>query len=134
MNVLDLFSLKGKVALVTGCRRGIGFAMAQALAEAGADIVGVSAQMEGADSAVGKYVTSLGRKFWGFSCDFSDRKALYGFVEKVNREAPPIALRRDTRERAPARRAFRGSASGAPAPRQGRARFRQPSPAVLPNR
>ncbi len=92
MNVLELFSLKDKVALVTGCRRGIGFAMAQALAEAGADIVGVSAQMEGADSEIGKYVTSLGRKFWGFSCDFSDRKALYEFIDKVNREAPPIDI------------------------------------------
>lgn len=92
MNVLELFSLKGKVALVTGCRRGIGFAMAQALAEAGADIVGVSAQMEGADSEIGKYVTSLGRNFWGFSCDFSDRKALYAFIDKVNREAPPIDI------------------------------------------
>ena len=92
MNVLELFSLKGKVALVTGCRRGIGFAMAQALAEAGADIVGVSAQMEGANSEIGKYVTSLGRKFWGFSCDFSDRKALYEFIDKVNREAPPIDI------------------------------------------
>ncbi len=92
MNVLELFSLKGKVALVTGCRRGIGFAMAQALAEAGADIVGVSAQMEGADSEIGKYVTSLGRKFWGFSCDFSDRKALYEFIDKVNGEAPPIDI------------------------------------------
>ena len=92
MNVLELFSLKGKVALVTGCRRGIGFAMAQALAEAGADIVGVSAQMEGANSEIGKYVTSLGRKFWGFSCDFSDRKALYEFIAKVNREAPPIDI------------------------------------------
>ncbi len=92
MNVLELFSLKDKVALVTGCRRGIGFAMAQALAEAGADIVGVSAQLEGTDSEIGKYVTSLGRKFWGFSCDFSDRKALYEFIDKVNREAPPIDI------------------------------------------
>lgn len=40
---LDLFKLDGKVALVTGCKRGIGKAMAIALAEAGADIVGVSA-------------------------------------------------------------------------------------------
>ena len=39
MPVLDDFQLDGKIALVTGCRRGIGKAMAVGLAEAGADIV-----------------------------------------------------------------------------------------------
>ena len=92
MSVLDLFKLSGKTALVTGCRRGIGMAMTQALAEAGADIVGVSAQMEGADSEIGKYVTTLGRKFHGYSCDFSDRKALYAFIEKVNADVPQIDI------------------------------------------
>jgi len=43
MHVLEQFKLQGKIALVTGCRRGIGRAMAVALAEAGADIIGVSA-------------------------------------------------------------------------------------------
>ena len=42
-SVLDLFRLEGRTALVTGCRRGIGQALACALAEAGADIIGVSA-------------------------------------------------------------------------------------------
>ena len=36
---MSFFSLEGKTALVTGCKRGIGFAMAEALAEAGADII-----------------------------------------------------------------------------------------------
>ena len=40
----DLFDLSGKTALVTGARRGIGAGMALALAEAGADIIGASAQ------------------------------------------------------------------------------------------
>ena len=40
------FDLAGRLAVVTGCRRGIGLAMTTALAAAGADIVGVSAQLE----------------------------------------------------------------------------------------
>jgi len=39
----DLFRLDGQTALVSGCSRGIGRAMAEGLAEAGADIIGVSA-------------------------------------------------------------------------------------------
>ena len=39
---MNLFNLEGKTALVTGCKKGIGMAMAIALAEAGADILGVS--------------------------------------------------------------------------------------------
>ena len=46
MGILDLFRLDGKTALVTGCRRGIGRGFAQALAEAGADIVGVTPARE----------------------------------------------------------------------------------------
>ncbi|MEO8399241.1 MAG: SDR family NAD(P)-dependent oxidoreductase, partial [Ignavibacteriaceae bacterium] len=43
--MLDKFKLDGKTALVTGCKRGIGRAFAVALAQAGADIVGVSASL-----------------------------------------------------------------------------------------
>jgi 2-deoxy-D-gluconate 3-dehydrogenase len=45
MSVASLFSLSGKTALVTGCQKGIGKTMAVALAEAGANIVGVSATL-----------------------------------------------------------------------------------------
>ena len=75
MGVLDWFKLDSKTALVTGSRRGIGRGMAEGLAEAGADIIGVSAQME-EDSEVGKAVRAAGRKFHGYACDFSDRKAV----------------------------------------------------------
>src|SRR5690242_2194184 len=91
MGVLDSFKLDGKTALVTGARRGIGRGMAEALAEAGADIIGVSAQME-EDSEVGKAVGAAGRKFSGYACDFSDRKAVYALLEKVQAEHPVIDI------------------------------------------
>ena len=83
MSILSSFTLSGKTALVTGCKRGIGKAMAIGLAEAGADIVGVSASLESEGSEVGAAVAALGRKFTGYSCDFSDRTALYAFIEQV---------------------------------------------------
>lgn len=82
----DQFRLDGKIAIVTGCKRGIGKAMAEALAEAGADIIGVSASLELEGSAVEKSVTALGRKFYAYQCDFSDRGALYAFIQKVKAE------------------------------------------------
>ena len=74
--------LSGKTALVTGCRRGIGMAMAVGLAEAGADIVGVSASLS-ADDAVGAAVAATGRKFTAYQCDFSDRGAVKAFIAEV---------------------------------------------------
>jgi 2-deoxy-D-gluconate 3-dehydrogenase len=81
----DLFNLSGKTALVTGCKRGIGKGMALGLADAGADIIGVSASLEESGSAVEKDVRALGREFSGYRCDFSDRKSLYGFIEKIRK-------------------------------------------------
>jgi len=92
VTILEKFKLNGKTALVTGARRGIGKAMAVALAEAGADIVATSAAMEARDSAVAKEVAARGRRFWGFACDLADRKAVYGLVEAVKRDCPPIDI------------------------------------------
>ncbi|MFW6303059.1 MAG: SDR family oxidoreductase [Candidatus Sumerlaeota bacterium] len=92
MNVKEMFDLTGKTALVTGCRRGIGYAMAAALAEAGADIIGVSASLEAEGSDIEKKVQALGRKFKGYGCDFSDREALYRFIEQVKTDSPQIDI------------------------------------------
>ena len=59
MNILDSFRLDGKVALVTGARRGIGRAMAAALAQAGADIIAVSASLESSGSDIEQDVRAL---------------------------------------------------------------------------
>jgi 2-dehydro-3-deoxy-D-gluconate 5-dehydrogenase len=70
------FDLTGKLALVTGCRRGIGLAMAEALAVAGADIIGASQQLEPGPSEVRRRVEATGRSFAGFQVDFADRDAV----------------------------------------------------------
>jgi 2-dehydro-3-deoxy-D-gluconate 5-dehydrogenase len=90
--ILDQFKLDGKTALVTGCRRGIGLGFAQALAEAGADIVGVSASLEASGSDVEKDVTALGRSFRGYQCDFSDRQALHAFANQVKADVGQVDI------------------------------------------
>ncbi len=92
MSVLNSFELTGKIALVTGCKRGIGKAMAIALAEAGADIIGVSASLELEGSAIEKEVLSLGKKFYAYQCDFSNRADLYSFIDRVKSEHPIIDI------------------------------------------
>lgn len=92
MSVLDIFNLKGKTALVTGCKRGIGKAMAIALAEAGAHIIGVSASLEMEGSEVEKAVNALGKNFYAYQCDFGSRGALKTFIGKVIKDHPQIDI------------------------------------------
>lgn len=91
-NMFEKFNLAGKVALVTGCKRGIGKGIALGLAEAGADIIGVSASLELEGSDVEKEVNALGRNFKAYQCDFSDRDALYEFITEVNKDYPTIDI------------------------------------------
>lgn len=92
MSIIDQFSLKGKTALVTGCNKGIGKAMAVGLAEAGADIIGVSASLELSGSAVENEVMALGRSFKAYQADLSSRESLYAFVTKVKAENSQIDI------------------------------------------
>jgi 2-deoxy-D-gluconate 3-dehydrogenase len=86
MSILDQFRLEGKTALVTGCSRGIGRAMAEALAEAGADVIGVSASLASSGSDVEQAVLARGRKFRALQCDFSERDA----VKELLRQLPDL--------------------------------------------
>jgi 2-deoxy-D-gluconate 3-dehydrogenase len=79
---VSVFDLTGRLAVVTGARRGIGRAMAQSLAVAGADIVGVSANMEPAGSRVEAEVTATGRSFEAIRADLADPAA----VRELGRE------------------------------------------------
>lgn len=89
---MTLFDLTGKLALVTGCKRGIGKAMALGLAQAGADIIGVSASLELFDSELEKEVNALGRKFFAYQADFSERDTLYKFIHQVNADHQRIDI------------------------------------------
>ena len=89
--ILDRFRLDGDTALVTGCRRGIGRAIAVALAEAGADILGVSISLE-PGSEVEREIMAIGRNFSGYACDFGNREALYAFIRQVKVDVPRIDI------------------------------------------
>ncbi|MES4907978.1 MULTISPECIES: 2-dehydro-3-deoxy-D-gluconate 5-dehydrogenase KduD [unclassified Streptomyces] len=83
------FDLTGKLAVVTGARRGIGRAMARALAAAGADIIGVSASLEESGSDVEKDVTAVGRTFEAIRADFADPDAVRALgADLAARERP----------------------------------------------
>ena len=88
----NLFDLKGKIALVTGCNRGIGKSMAMGLAEAGADIIGVSASLAATGSAVEKEVRALGRIFTAYQADLTSRTSLYEFISRVKKEHPRVDI------------------------------------------
>ncbi|MEO1090943.1 MAG: SDR family oxidoreductase [Pseudomonadota bacterium] len=92
MSIASMFDLSGKTALVTGAKRGIGKGMALALAEAGADIVGVSANLDPNGSEVGADVEKLGRRFTGYRCDFADRAAVTAFAAEVQADHPAIDI------------------------------------------
>lgn len=77
-----LFDLTGSLAVVTGASRGIGLGMAVALANAGADIIGVSTALT-PGSAVETAVREAGRSFEGLSCDFSDEAAVRALADEL---------------------------------------------------
>ncbi len=77
---MDKFSLKGKVAIVTGARTGLGQGIALALAEAGADIVGVGSTTL---NETEKLVTDMGRKFHGVIADLRNSKTVDRVIEEA---------------------------------------------------
>jgi 2-deoxy-D-gluconate 3-dehydrogenase len=90
---VNAFDLTGRLAVVTGARRGIGRAMARALAEAGADVIGVSAQLEETGSDVEKDVLAAGRTFEALRTDFADPEAVRALgADLAGRERPADIL------------------------------------------
>lgn len=84
--MLDRFGLAGRTALVTGCGQGIGFAVAKALAAAGADIIGVNRRRSDSLDQLADEVRTLGRSFLDRQVDLSDLAAVSRLGEELRRE------------------------------------------------
>ncbi|MBR5811947.1 MAG: gluconate 5-dehydrogenase [Alistipes sp.] len=91
MNPLNKFSLEGKVALVTGAAYGIGFAIAEALASAGATIAFNCRKKEHLESALAEYA-KRGIEAKGFLCDVTDEVAVGKMVEQITTELGAIDI------------------------------------------
>jgi 2-deoxy-D-gluconate 3-dehydrogenase len=89
---LPFFQLTGKTALVTGCNKGIGKAMAIGLAEAGANIIGVSASLASNGSEVEQAVVAAGQQFFSYQANLSNRESLYVFIKQVQHDHPVIDI------------------------------------------
>ena len=88
---MEIGSLAGKTAVVTGANRGIGAAIAVGLAKAGADIVGTSRHMSDSEE-IAHEVRSLGRAFTPIAADLSVREESIGFATNVFQEVPRIDI------------------------------------------
>jgi 2-dehydro-3-deoxy-D-gluconate 5-dehydrogenase len=86
------FDLTGKLAVVTGARRGIGRAMAVALARAGADVVGVSEHLEPDGGEVAREIEAAGRRFTGLRADLADRGAVTDLAARLNDLDVPVDI------------------------------------------
>ena len=93
MSVSDLFSLEGKVALITGARRGLGRATALALAEAGADVAVCDMAIEGGElEAVTEEVKKMGRRALAAQTDVSQKSEVDSLVQRAVDELGTIDI------------------------------------------
>lgn len=88
---MNIFSLKGKVAWVTGGSYGIGYAIASGLSKAGATIVFNDLNQELVDKGLKAYEAD-GIKARGYVCDVTDEAAVKALVEQVEREVGVIDI------------------------------------------
>lgn len=85
------FSLKGKIAWVTGASYGIGFAIASAYAEAGATIVFNDINQELVDKGIKAY-EEKGIKAYGYVCDVTDEAAVTALVARIEKEVGVVDI------------------------------------------
>jgi gluconate 5-dehydrogenase len=88
----SLFDLSGRTALVTGGGRGIGFAIAQGLAQHGADIVLVARTKKQLENAGKQIRAATGKQVWIFSFDLANTNAIQGFFDDVLAEVKTVDI------------------------------------------
>lgn len=86
-----MFSLNGKIALVTGASYGIGYAIAKGFANAGATIVFNDINQELVDKGLAAYKAD-GIDAKGYVCDVTDEKAVNDFITKIESEVGVIDI------------------------------------------
>ena len=91
MGIIEKFSLEGKVALITGGAYGIGFAMAEAMAQAGAKIAFNCRGQEHLEKALADY-KEKGIDAKGYLCDVTDEKQVAGMVAAIKEELGVIDI------------------------------------------
>ncbi len=87
----QLFSLEGKVAIVTGASRGIGRALALGYAEAGADVA-VAARNQADLDAVAAEIRSRGRRSLAVPTDVTDRSQIKTLIDRTVEELGPLDI------------------------------------------
>ena len=88
---MNAFSLKGKIAWITGASYGIGFAIAEAFAAAGATIVFNDRGQEQLEMGLKNY-EKAGIKAHGYICDVTDEEAVQATVKKIEEEVGTIDI------------------------------------------
>jgi gluconate 5-dehydrogenase len=88
----NLFSVFGKIALVTGGGRGIGFAIAKGLAEHGADVAIVARSKEQLETAARQIHDETGRKTWAVPFDLGNIEGIDDFFENITVETEGIDI------------------------------------------
>lgn len=89
--ILDRFSLKGRVALITGAGKGIGASIATTFAEMGADVICVARSQADLD-AVAESARAFGVKAYAYSCDVTDEAALKNLVASVTQDVGRVDI------------------------------------------